>query len=387
MRRKPDSERLQQLAGNLGAGLRGSLSPRRLPRSIFALALLLSAVVALYWSVVASDLYVSEAHVIIQRTDLNGSPSPDLGSLLGGGAPTSADQLLLRDHLLSLDMLAALEGRVKLREHYSEWRRDPVSRIWFADMPMEKFREYMRSRISVDYDEYNGVLVIRALAYDPETARAIASAMVEEGERHMNGMAHALALEQVGFLERQVAELGERAMAARRAMLDFQDRHELSSPASTAQTLEGIVGRLESQLTDLQTRRGAMLGYLMPNSPDVREVDLQIAAIRQQIERERKRLASPEGNTLNRRLEEYQRLELEAQFAQDLYQTALSALERGRIEATRTLKKVSVIQTPSLPEYPLEPRRIYNSIVFLVLGLLVAGILNLIVVIVRDHRD
>jgi capsular polysaccharide transport system permease protein len=176
-------------------------------------------------------------------------------------------------------------------------------------------------------------------------------------------------------------------MQARRLVLDFQDRHGLSSPASATQTLEGIIGRLESQLSDLQTRRSTLLGYLVPGSPGVREIDLQIAAVRRQIEQERKRLAAPDGDTLNRTLEEYQRLEMDAAFAQDLYKSALSALERGRIEATRTLKKVSVLQSPSLPEYPLEPRRLYNSTVFLVLSLLVAGMLNLIVVIIRDHRD
>jgi capsular polysaccharide transport system permease protein len=373
----------------LKAWVASAFSLARLPRGIFAVAAGFSLLVSVYWLIFASDLYVSEAHVIIQRTELNGSSAPDIGSLLSGvvSSPNASDQLLLRDHLLSRDMLANLDARLELRKHFSDWRRDPFSRIWFDDMPLERFQAYMAGRVLVDYDEYTGVLVIRALAFDPETAHAMGAALVEEGERHMNGMAHALANEQVGFLEGQVRQLSERSMAARRSLLDFQDRNALSSPASAAQTLEGIIGRMESQLSDLQTRRTALLGYLVPASPSVKELDLQIAATRQQIDLEGKRLASPDGNTLNRRLEEYQRLELEAAFAQDLYKTALAALERGRIEAIRTLKKVSVLQAPSRPEYPLEPRRFYNAGVFLLISLLVAGILNLVVVIVRDHRD
>lgn len=385
---KRTEEILLRGAERFGAGLRRGLRPSRLPRTIIGAALALSLLASAYWLLLASDLYVSEAHVIIQRTEIAGAPATaDIGSLLGGTNPSAADQLLLREHLLSLDMLARLEERLRLREHYSDWRRDPLSRTWSATMPMERFREYMRKRVLVDYDEYTGVLVVRALAFDAATAHAIGAALVEEGERHMNAMAHALAREQVGFLESQVEELGERALAARRALLDFQDRNAMSSPAGAAQTLEGIIGRLESQLSDLQTRRTALLGYLVPGSPSIKEVDLQIAATRRQIDRERKRLASPEGGTLNRTLEEYQRLEMQAGFAQDLYESALAALERGRIEATRTLKKVSVLQSPSLPEYPLEPRRAYNSVVFLLLSLLGAGLLNLIVVIIRDHRD
>ena len=133
--------------------------------------------------------------------------------------------------------------------------------------------------------------------------------------------------------------------------------------------------------------RSAMLGYLMPDSPAIKELDLQIAGTRKQIDIERKRLAAPEGETLNRTVEEFETLELKSQFAQDLYKSALTALEHGRIEATRTLKKVSVLQTPNLPEYPLEPRRIYNSIVYLIVSLLLAGLVNLVVIIIRDHRD
>ena len=384
----PPDERTPQNKG-LKAWVSSAFSIARLPRGIFGVAIGCSLLVSVYWLIFASDLYVSEAHVIIQRTELNGSSTPDIGSLLSGAVsgPNASDQLLLRDHLLSRDMLVNLDVRLELRKHFSDWRRDPFSRIWFDDMPLERFQAYMAGRMLVDYDEYTGVLVIRALAFDPDTAYAMGAALVEEGERHMNGMAHALANEQVGFLEGQVRQLSERSMAARRSLLDFQDRNALSSPASAAQTLEGIIGRMESQLSDLQTRRTALLGYLVPASPSVKELDLQIAATRQQIDMEGKRLASPDGNTLNRRLEEYQRLELEAVFAQDLYKTALAALERGRIEAIRTLKKVSVLQAPSRPEYPLEPRRFYNTGVFLLISLLVAGILNLVVVIVRDHRD
>jgi len=54
-----------------------------------------------YWGIIASDRYVSEAHVVIQKTDLSGSQSLDFSSLLGSGGGNHADQMLLRDHLLS----------------------------------------------------------------------------------------------------------------------------------------------------------------------------------------------------------------------------------------------------------------------------------------------
>jgi len=363
------------------------LAPARLPRTIFGAALALSAAAAVYWLLLASDRYVSEAHVIVQRTNLTSGESAETMGFLGAVPGLTSDQMLLRDHLLSIDMLKALDERLGLRAHYSNWRRDPLSRLWFSDTPIERFQTYFKDRVAVDVDEFTGILVVRSQAYDPETAQAITGMLVAEGEHHMNAMAQALAADQVHFLEGQVKDLADRAGAARKELLDFQNAKGLVSPAGTALTLETIIAKLEGELTDLQTRRNALLGYLMPDSPGVRELDLQIAGTRKQLDRERKRLAAPDGGTLNLTVEQYQVLDVKSQFAQDLYKTALTALERGRIEATRTLKKVSVLQSPNVPEYPLEPRRIYNSVVFLITSLLLAGLVNLIAIIIRDHRD
>jgi capsular polysaccharide transport system permease protein len=336
---------------------------------------------------IASDRYVSEAHVIIQRTEISGAEASGLSGMLGMASGTFADQLLLRDHLLSVDMLRTLDARLDLRDHFSDWRRDPLSRMWFRDSSIESLEDHFEDRVSVDFDEYTGVLLIRAQAYDPETAQAITTLMVEQGERHMNAIARELAREQVGFLERRVEDLSERLAKARAEVLAFQNTNSLASPQGVAGAVESNISRLEGSLADLQTRRSAMLGYLMPSSPSVKEIDFQIAATRKQIERERRRLAAPEGNTLNTTLEQFQQLEKRAQFAEDIYKSALVALEQGQVEATRTLRQVSVLQSPSLPEASREPRRLYNTFVFLLVSLLLAGISNLIAVIIRDHRD
>jgi capsular polysaccharide transport system permease protein len=78
---------------------------------------------------------------------------------------------------------------------------------------------------------------------------------------------------------------------------------------------------------------------------------------------------------------------MNAEFAQDVYKSALLALEKGRVEATRNIKKVSVLQSPTEPQYPLEPRRIYNTFVFILVTLLIAGIVHLLAAIIRDHKD
>jgi capsular polysaccharide transport system permease protein len=362
-------------------------APALLRRRAFGAAFVASVLAILYWGLIASDRYVSEAHVVIQRTDLSGSTGINIGTLLGNAAPNQDDQLLLRDHLLSVDMLKRLDEKLNLRAHYSDSRRDPLSRMWFEDASLEWFHRHYLDRVIVEFDDYSGILQIQAQAYDARMAHAIASMLVEEGERFMNALGHNLAQAQVTFLEKQVSEMHGRVIETRQKVLAFQNRNGLVSPEGTAQNLAAIINRLEAQLTDLHARRIALLGYLMPDSASVVELDLQIGAIDRQIALEKSRLTSPSGKTLNRAVEEFQRLEINAQFAQDVYKTALVALESGRIEATRTLKKVSILQRPFEPQYPIEPRRIYNIVVFILLALMIAGTLHLLAAIIRDHKD
>lgn len=364
------------------------LKPFRGNGSIFSLAMLLCFLAAIYWGVVASDRYVSEAHVIIQQTDMLNTQPNDLSSLLGtAGAPNRPDQLLLRDHLLSIDMLLKLDGELDLREHYSDRRQDFISRMWSPELSQEWFHRYYLSRVSVEFDEYAGVLVIRAEAFGQEKAHAITSMLVKEGERYMNAVAHRLAQEQVSFIEKQVGLISERVMNARQAVLTYQNEHNLVSPQGTAENIFTIINQLEGQLATLKTQRDALLGYLNPQNPSVVELDLQIDAVKKHIGREQARLTSSDRQTLNRAVEEFQRLQMNAEFAQDMYKTALAALEKERVDAVRTLKMVSVLQNPTLPQYPMEPRRIYNTAVFILATIMLAAIISLLSTIIREHRD
>ena len=357
-------------------------------RRVLSVALVVSLVAAIYWGLIASDRYVSEAHIVIQRTDLNNGSGVDLVGAIGtvtSGSQT--DQLLLRDYLLSIDMLSKLDSKLNLRAHYSDEKRDLISRMWFEDASLEWFHGHYLSRVSVEFDDVSGALVIKAQAYDPKTAHAIATALVAEGERYMNALANNLARARVVFLETEVKEMNRRLVLARQNLLEFQNREGLVSPQGTVENFVAIVNRLENELTDLRTRRAAMLAYLMPSSASVIELNQQVAAVEKQIGQEKTRLASANKTSLNRTVEEYQRVQMTADFALDIYRAALAALEAGRVEATRTLKKVSILQSPFEPQYPVEPRRVYNTIVFTLVALLIAGVVHLLAAVIRDHQD
>ena len=57
------------------------------------------------------------------------------------------------------------------------------------------------------------------------------------------------------------------------------------------------------------------------------------------------------------------------------------------MDATRTIKTVSIIQQPVIPEFAIQPNRIYGIAVTLFISFLILGILNLLKFIILDHVD
>ena len=65
----------------------------------------------------------------------------------------------------------------------------------------------------------------------------------------------------------------------------------------------------------------------------------------------------------------------------------VAAVENARIEASRKLKSLVVIEPPSLPETAQYPRRLYNVVTLAVISLLLYGIARLVIATIREHQD
>lgn len=295
--------------------------------------------------------------------------------------------LILRDYLLSVDMLQIVDEMLGFREHYSSSEIDYISRLRSREVEMELLHEYYLEHIEVELDDYAQVLRIKVRAFTPPMAQKIALLLMQEGERQMNAMGQRLAEEQVNFLEKQVLQLGENLDQARKAVLDYQNKHGLVSPTGTVSNISAVVATLEGQLASLSAKKSALLTYQSARSAEVIRIDAEISALIAQINHERSRVAQDSGVALNALSAEYQTLELKMKFAQESYSTALAALENTRIEAARKLKQLSVLQQPTLPQYATEPKRLYNTVVFIIIALFLGLIVQMLVLIIKDHRD
>ncbi len=353
---------------------------------IFSLYTFVVVCVSFYWLALASDRYVSETNIVLESPQVS-APALNFQSILSGTGSSTTDLLLLRDYLLSVDMLKMLDNSVGFAEHYSDSSIDFFSRLADKDAPIEELHDYYLNRIKVELDDYAHVLRIKVEAFEPNMAQRIAELLLSAGEQHMNNMGQRLAEEQVRFLESQLETLRQSFDKARQELIDYQNENGLVSPTGTVESLSAVVASLESQLANMRAKKAALLAFHSSKSSEIVKIGAEIKAINQQIDKEKSRMAQQSGGALNAVSSQYQTLELQMRFAQESYSGALSALQNTRIEAVRKLKQVSILQSPTLPEYSVEPRRVYNIAVFSILALFVGLIANMLILIVKDHRD
>ncbi|WP_044406930.1 chain-length determining protein [Thiomicrospira microaerophila] len=350
------------------------------------LSLVLIFAVGVYWHFFATDRYVSQSHVVLESPKV-AMPQMTMQSMLTGtSSGNKADMLLLRDHLLSVDMLKKLDAQLNIRQHYTTPEADYFTRLSAQDLPIEKLHDYMQRRIKIELDEYAQLLRVRVEAFTPEKAQKINEFLLKEGEAHMNEMGKRLAQEQINFLEQQLKQLENNFDQALQDLLDFQNKIGLVSPQGNIESISGIITSLQAELAKSQAKKAALSQFQSAQSSEIIRVESEIQALTNQINIERQKLAQQSGEALNAVTSQFQILDFRLQFARESYSAALAALEGTRIEAARTLKQVSVLQSASLPEYAIEPRRLYNSTVFAIVMLFLTLIAHMVVLIIKDHK-
>jgi len=357
---------------------------RHLRLFIWAFVLPMLAVSAYIW-LGASDRYVSESRIAVRQAEGGPAAGSGLGMLGLSGLRSLEDMHFLEQHIYSADMVAALEAEVGLRDR---WLNSPD---WFSrlkpDASQEEFLAYFKRRVIVGADTSTGIIAVQVQAFDPNDARIINQAILSASDRFINELSNRIAREQVAFIEQELDSAQSRVESARRRVLDYQNEHQVLDPTKQAEMKARLAADLETRLSEVQAELNSSLSYLQPNAPPVMALKARSAALENQIAKEKADLSGEGRMRLNQVAADFQMLALEAEFAADLYQTALSALEKARVDATMKFKSLALIATPRLPQEPEQPRRFYLTITWL-LGLLTFyGIVSLIRATIADHRE
>ena len=370
------------------------LGRHRLAWLLIGLPMLLAA---LYFLLMSQDRYVSTAVLTVRSASHDTPAFSGLSTLVSGTASASLeDARYLREYLHSLGLMRRLEARLQLRAHFESARTDLLMRLW-PGTPQEQMLAYWRQRVTVSLDEASGLLTLRVQGFDPDFAQQVNQALLSESEAFINGISHRIAAEQLAFAQTELSRAADQLARDQQAMVAFQSRHQMLDPLADVQATGARAAELRSRLTRLEADLNAKQSFLHDDTPDIVTLKAELSALRQQLVRETshataakpgsERSGQRHAGTLSKLAVDFQGLKTRASLSDSAHQSALASVEATRVEASRKLKSLVVIEPPTRPEMAEYPRRLYNTATLLMACLMVYTITRLTQATVQEHRD
>lgn len=384
---------MENISSNPIDGRRVSTSQNILRRMkginrLFAVTVLAPTIAAtLYFSVIASDVYVSESRFVVRSA----AQKPQLsvvGALLSGGgfARATDDTYPVIDYIQSRDALRELNANNYIYDSYSR-QGDFISRFHTSfDNSFESlWKYYGKNVVDVMSDPTSGITTLRTRAYTSADAEKINSNLLHLSERLINRMNDRAAKDTVQFAQRQVADAAQNAKAAAAAVAAYRNSHSLFDPDRQSALRLQQVTALQAQLFSAQTQLSQLLS-ISPQNPQIPALKTTIESIQKQIAVATGAVAGTK-DSLSQKASDYERLQLDSQFADKQLASAMAALENARGEAERKQLYLEELIEPNTPDIAIEPKRIRGIATVFVLGLVCWGCLSLLLASIREHRN
>lgn len=341
-------------------------------------------VTLLYQGLIASDIYVSESAFSVRSEQAQAASM--LGSLLPGAGATSAqqDQLTVNTFIRSRGMIDMLLAQTDLKAVYRNSNAD-----WFARLPddvtQEELVHYYRAMVTILYDERALISELEVRAFTADEAQALNEAILEQSELFVNNLSAKIRADSITFAREQVTIAEQELAQANATLSSFREKNRNFDPAASSAGTTGLIQALEGKLAEKRAERDAASGVMTARNAQMRNLNLEIAALQRQIAAQTATLTAGKPGSMTRQIEDYASAALKQEFAAKRYGMALAALEAAQAEAGRKSIYLTRVVPPSLPDEAVEPRRLYRIASVFFLSLAGYGLLLLIAASVRDH--
>lgn len=379
-------ERPQAISAKANAKALRRKRSRRLALRLGVFVLLPSALATAYFVGVASPQFESYATFTVQSSETRPSIAMDgLLAGLAGGAGGSHDALIIRDYVLSRDMLARLDKERGFIAHYKAESADFISRLR-PSATFEQAYEYFGHKVTCDYDQVSGSLTLRVRAFNAEQAVGTSAAVLSYSEEMVNKLSERERRDSTAYAEATVKKAEERLAAARKVIVSLQLQHSDFNPLATATSAMSIRTGLETELAKARAEVMQLRSYMQNDAPQLRAANERVKSLSAQVAGESLRLVDPKKpGAVSSSFSDFEAATVEKEFAQKAYESAMAALEVARADADRQHRYVAVIASPSKPDESTYPRRIRSVVASFVVCFLLWGTISMMTAAVREH--
>ena len=240
-----------------------------------------------------------------------------------------------------------------------------------------KFREDARRALAlhtkIELGRRDGLITVSVDDRKPERAAEMANAYVDELRRLTSTLALGEAQPRRVFFEKQLSESKDKLAAAQRALQasGFTEGALRTQPVAAAESY----AKLKAELVAAEVRAQAMRGYLNESSPEFRQAQATVTALRAQ-------LARLEQLSANAGAPDYIGKYREYKYHETLFELLAKQYELARADEAREGVLIQVIDPALPPERRSKPIRTHIALA----AAAIAGLLLVVVLVVRDRN-
>ena len=360
---------------------------RRLPVGFLMVVALPTLLAAIYYLLIATPRYVSEARFIV-RASTQSQPSAIGMALQGVGLSTApSDAFAVHEYIKSRDALRELGRRFDIGAILNPPGADAFSRyprLWDSRGEEGLYKGFNRF-VVVGYDSTTGISTLRVEAFRAEDARQINQALLASGEQLINRLNERAMGDAVSEARTARDEARTRVTEVQQQLTAFRNREGFIDPELAARESSSLIGGLMATVAQLRADRAQLIGEA-PQSPQLPILDGRIAAYERQITAERTKVAGA-STSLAPRVGIYTDLELQRELANRELAEATSALLSAQQEARRQKLYLDRIVNPNLPDKATQPHRWTAILTIFASAMLIYGVGWLVWAGVREHRQ
>jgi capsular polysaccharide transport system permease protein len=342
----------------------------------------------LYYGLFASDIYVSESEFVINSQENAISAGGIESLLLGSGLSKShGDSFEVRDYILSRDALKQLQGRLKLEDIFGRPGTSFIDRYpsIIYDRSFEEMYRYYGKHVTVEPDPISSISVLSVRAFTAEDARNINAVLLDLAEQLVNKLNDRSRHDLIQFAQNEVNIASEKAKDAAVALLNYRSKQSVFEPTKQAAIqLEGVA-KLHQELITTEAEI-AEIRKLSPENPQIGALESSAELLRKTIASESGKVTDPSGS-FSARAPQFERLELDQEFADKQLGYALAGLESARAEAQKKQIYLERLTQPSVQDKAMEPKRLRSIFTTFVICLLAFGVASILVASIREHTD
>ena len=214
-----------------------------------------------------------------------------------------------------------------------------------------------------------GIVQLSFMGSDPHAITAITNAVAASYLRQRQERAQEEASRMLSFLNSEMPRLRDEVQRAETALSEYQSRSGAYQPSQEAGVYLSSGIEYEKQIAAMRVARAQLLTRFTDDSPELRTIDAQLAAMVQQknsFEEHFKTLPGSERQALS--------LQRDAKVSEEIYVAVLNKIQELSISRAGTIGNVHIIDEALLPSSPVKPKAPLIVSASVVLGV-IAGIL------------